>query len=68
MIYNIYIYTYISILYIYYIYMYIIYIYIYNIHTYIYCLINKMLRIDMNKHLKYTSHNYHLEVNIRCNY
>ena len=68
MIYNIYIYiyTYISILYIYYIYMYIIY--IYNIHTYIYCLINKMLRIDMNKHLKYTSHNYHLEVNIRCNY
>ena len=65
MIYNIYIYTYISILYIYYIYMYIIY--IYNIHTYIYCLINKMLRIDMNKHLKYTSHNYHLEVNIRCN-
>ena len=43
-------------------------IYIYNIHTYIYCLINKMLRIDMNKHLKYTSHNYHLEVNIRCNY
>ena len=66
MIYNIYIYTYISILYIYYINMYIIY--IYNIHTYIYCLINKMLRIDMNKHLKYTSHNYHLEVNIRCNY
>ena len=66
MIYNIYIYTYISILYIYYIYMYIIY--IYNIHTYIYCLINKVLRIDMNKHLKYTSHNYHLEVNIRCNY
>ena len=64
MIYNIYIYIYI----IYILYIYVYYIYIYNIHTYIYCLINKMLRIDMNKHLKYTSHNYRLEVNIRCNY
>ena len=59
MIYNIYIYyiyIYVYIIYIFYIYICILY--IYNIHTYIYCIINKMLRIDMNEHLKYTSHNY----------